>query len=133
MQNASQGQGQQDENADTGQMALEQAQQMGDRIQDKTGKSLDRTRQQAKETLDIAANIEAQMNEQEEKLQGVGRDLDEMENSIARSKKLVGELAKAAAGDRCIQMICVLLVIGVIIMIVLFAMPKDSSAELKPE
>eukprot|EP00397_Hematodinium_sp_SG-2012_P032456 GEMP01034557.1.p1 GENE.GEMP01034557.1~~GEMP01034557.1.p1 ORF type:complete len:282 (+),score=28.63 GEMP01034557.1:218-1063(+) len=110
-----------DENADIDGMAVEQAQLVGDRVQEKTGAALTNTRRQAQETLEIARNIEASMAKQEEQLEGVGKELDTMQNNLIRSKKLLGSMAKQAAGDRCIQIICCLITSAVAIVIVLYA------------
>lgn len=100
---------------------LETAQLVGDRIQDKTAASLGRSKQQAVEAREIAVQIEATLAEHEEKLEGIGKELDDMQFNIKRSKKLVSRMARQAANDRCIQIICVLITSALIILIVIYA------------
>lgn len=108
---------------------LETAQLVGDKIQDKTAASLGRTKQQAVEAREIAAQIELTLAEHEEKLEGIGKELDDMQLNIKRSKKLVARMARAAANDRCIQILCVLLTGALVILIVLYAIHFGEDGE----
>jgi len=101
--------------------SLESAQMLADKIQDKTASSLNRTKQQAVEAREIAGQIQVTLAEHEEKLEGIGKELDDMQLNIKRSKKLVARMARQAANDRCIQIVCVLITASLIILIVVYA------------
>jgi len=109
--------------------ALEQAQMIGDRIQDKTEAALHRTKQQAVESREIAENIELSLAEQEEKLHGIGAELDTMQENIKRSKKLLKKIASQAATDRCVQILGCLIVSAIAIITVVYVVKFDEETK----
>jgi predicted ArsR family transcriptional regulator len=100
---------------------LDMMQMKGDGIQDKTEAALLRTKQQAEDTRQIATKIEQQMAEQEEQMLGIDKDMDELNHNIKRSQKFLGQMAKGAAKDKSMQILCALNVIAILACIGIYA------------
>ena len=91
----------------------------GQELSDKTGKSLDRTRKLALQTGAVAENIDQRLQEQSEQLRGVHAEFDGIDTNITRSKKVMGQLVRSYAQDRCLQVLCAVISLCVIVMVVL--------------
>jgi len=108
-----------------GPVSVEQAVAMASEVQNQSELSVARTKKMALEAEDMGTNILQTMNEQTEQLRHIKDDVEDIKADLVRSKKLVGMIARSAASDRCIQMLCVLVTISIMIMIVLAMTGRD--------
>lgn len=118
---------------DEHEMSLEQTVAAAERIQDKSEASLLRTRQMAAEAETIGISTLEEMHKQEEQLDQVAEDMEDVKANIKRSKKILSQIAKSAANDRCIKVLCVLIVIALLVMIVLAITGRDGGSLLVPD
>mmetsp|Transcript_4042 Transcript_4042/g.11329 ORF Transcript_4042/g.11329 Transcript_4042/m.11329 type:complete len:248 (-) Transcript_4042:168-911(-) len=121
------------EDDDDHEMSLEQTVAAADRIQDAGEASLLRTRQMAVEAETIGISTLEEMHKQEEQLDQVAEDMEDVKANIKRSKKILSQIAKSAANDRCIKVLCVLIVIALLVMIVLAITGRDGGSLLVPD
>lgn len=110
-------------------MTLEQCVAEADHTQDASKKAIERTEAMALQAEQIGVATLETMYAQEEQMNRIGNDMEDVKANIKRSKKLVGQIARSAASDRCIQMICALITISVMVMIVL-AMTGNDGGQL---
>ncbi|CAE8696364.1 unnamed protein product, partial [Polarella glacialis] len=110
---------------DSGPMSLEQAVVAADTTQRASRDSLNRSLGMVLQAEQVGISTLQTMNEQDEQLGRIGEDVEDIKANIQRSKKLVGQIARSAASDRCIQMICVLITVAVMVMIALAATGND--------
>eukprot|EP00933_Yihiella_yeosuensis_P039933 TRINITY_DN34104_c0_g1_i1.p1 TRINITY_DN34104_c0_g1~~TRINITY_DN34104_c0_g1_i1.p1 ORF type:complete len:240 (+),score=49.38 TRINITY_DN34104_c0_g1_i1:98-817(+) len=108
-----------------GPMTLEQAVATAEKTQEQSKASLNRSLGMVLQAEQVGISSLEQMHAQEEQLNRIGEDVEDIKANIARSKKLVGQIARSAAGDRCIQMLCVLIAIAIMVMISLAATGHD--------
>ena len=106
---------------------------MGDRLQDKTEESLRRTLRMAHEAEAVGAKTLENMYSQEERMGRLHEDMDTIHDNLQRSKKLLGQLARGAASDRCVQILCAMITLALIIMIVLVATGADDGKLNAPD
>lgn len=66
----------------------------------------------------------ANMDEQIVQMGGISEGLNDVEYNVKRAKKTARQIAKNAVGDRCIQVLCVSIIICVLIIIILAATKK---------
>jgi len=118
---------------DEHEMSLEQTVAAAERMQDKSEASLLRTRQMAAEAETIGISTLEEMHKQEEQLDQVAEDMEDVKANIKRSKKILSQIAKSAANDRCIKVLCVLIVIALLVMIVLAITGRDGGSLLVPD
>eukprot|EP00917_Polyrhabdina_sp_WS-2016_P013457 GHVP01029569.1.p1 GENE.GHVP01029569.1~~GHVP01029569.1.p1 ORF type:complete len:217 (+),score=39.87 GHVP01029569.1:842-1492(+) len=100
-------------------MNSQQLAQEGDNIQDKTQESIDRMKAMVHEAEDIGVATTQKMDQQIEQMQRVQGNLDDVDYNLQRARGTVGKIAKDAASDRCIQILCVAIWICLIIVLVL--------------
>uniref|UniRef100_A0A0G4HDC3 t-SNARE coiled-coil homology domain-containing protein n=1 Tax=Chromera velia CCMP2878 TaxID=1169474 RepID=A0A0G4HDC3_9ALVE len=100
-------------------MSREQIVKEGDRVQDKTQDALNRMQRDIEETEALGNNIVAKQQEQLEQLNRVGDHMHDLQDNIKRARKTLLSISKHAAGDRCIQVVCGLIFIAVVVIVVL--------------
>jgi SNARE protein len=91
----------------------------GQELVDRTGEALDRTRRLALQTEVKASSIDQALVAQSEQLQRVNREFDDIDSNITRSKKIMGQLVRSYAQDKCIQVLCGVITVCVLVMVVL--------------
>jgi len=106
-------------------LTLEQATQEADRIQDASQASVKRSMGMALQAEQVGISTLQKMHEQEEQMDRIEEGMQDVKANIKRSKKLVNQIARSAMSDRCIQALCVLITIAVMVMIVLAMVGKD--------
>mmetsp|Transcript_14514 Transcript_14514/g.32080 ORF Transcript_14514/g.32080 Transcript_14514/m.32080 type:complete len:225 (-) Transcript_14514:55-729(-) len=111
--------------ADDGPVTLEQATAIAEHTQKESKASLSRSLGLVVKAEQIGIATLEKMHEQEETFDRIAEDMEDIKANIQRSRKLVGQIARSAAGDRCIQCLCVLITIAVLIMITLAITNKD--------
>ena len=99
--------------------------QVGDRLQDNTEASLKRTLRMATEAEGIGTAVLGRLAEQEEKMNRMHEDMDDVQANLQRSKRVLGQLARGAASDRCVQLLCFFITLAVLACIVMAAMGYD--------
>mmetsp|Transcript_108770 Transcript_108770/g.318214 ORF Transcript_108770/g.318214 Transcript_108770/m.318214 type:complete len:234 (+) Transcript_108770:105-806(+) len=115
--------------AGDGPVTLEQAAAMAERTQDESKTSVARSMRMVLEAEQVGIATLDKMHEQEEQMNRIGEEVEDIKANLKRSKKLIGQIARSAASDRCIQMLCVLITISIMIMIVL-AITKNDGGQL---
>lgn len=109
------------------QMTLEQAVATAEQTQNESAKSLSRTKTQALQAKEIGNKTLEKLYENDEQLARIACDVDDIQENIKQSKKVMRQIAKGAAHDRCIQILCALITLAVMIMVCLFIVGKDGS------
>eukprot|EP00927_Polykrikos_kofoidii_P002318 TRINITY_DN10894_c0_g1_i1.p1 TRINITY_DN10894_c0_g1~~TRINITY_DN10894_c0_g1_i1.p1 ORF type:complete len:232 (-),score=48.12 TRINITY_DN10894_c0_g1_i1:53-748(-) len=112
-----------DENDGT--VTAEQAALEADQIQDQSAASIARSKRMVLEAEILSIKTLGKLHEQDEQLDRIGEDVADVQANIVRGKKLVSQIARSAASDRCIQMLCVFITIAVIVMISLGITGRD--------
>mmetsp|Transcript_138686 Transcript_138686/g.360467 ORF Transcript_138686/g.360467 Transcript_138686/m.360467 type:complete len:262 (-) Transcript_138686:70-855(-) len=118
---------------DGGPMTLEQAVATADHIQNESRSSVARSLGMALQAEQVGIATLEKMHEQNEQMARIGEEVEDIKANIARSKKLVGQIARGAARDRCIQMLCVLITIAIMVMVVLAITGKDNGELQVPD
>merc|ERR1719414_2374086 len=99
-------------------MSLEQATVVAEQVQNQSKASVARSLQMVLEAEQMAKITE---------------EVEDIKANIQRSKKLVGQIARSAASDRCIQMLCVLIAVAIMVMIALAATGRDGGQMNVPD
>eukprot|EP00434_Breviolum_minutum_P003556 symbB.v1.2.003129.t1/scaffold128.1/size312424/3 len=111
--------------AEDGPVTLEQATAIAESTQKESKASLSRSLGLVVKAEQIGISTLEKMHEQEETFDRIAEDMEDIKANIQRSRKLVGQIARNAAGDRCIQCLCVMITIAVLVMITLAITNKD--------
>eukprot|EP00392_Amoebophrya_sp_AT5.2_P006368 g6380.t1 len=101
-----------------GQMQTQKQQraiQLGDQLQDKTEQSLKRILRMANEAETVGAKSLQTMHEHEERIGRLSEDMDEVHATLARTKVVVAGLLRGAASDKCVQMLCAIITLAILI------------------
>jgi SNARE protein len=103
---------------DVAQLDKQQALAVGDVLIDKAEKSLARTKKLVVESEQIGINTLQKMETQNEQMDKIYEDFDEIDGTLARSKRIIGHIAQSAVNDRCIQVLSLFVFIAVVVVIV---------------
>ena len=95
-----------------------QAVAVGDVLLDKAEKSLARTKKLVVESEQMGINTLGKMEAQNEQMDKIYEDFDEIDGTLARSKRIIGHIAQSAVNDRCIQVLTLLVFIILVVVIV---------------
>ena len=77
----------------------------GDTILDESGKAIDRMTKKVDDTKGISKNIKTDLARQMEQLENTNKNLKEIDYSLGRATKTLGNMAKVAATDKFVMMI----------------------------
>ncbi|KAF7828501.1 putative plant SNARE 11 [Senna tora] len=99
-------------------MTNQQLMDSGNRMMDETDQAIERGKKVVLETINVGTETAAALKAQTEQMSRVVNELDSIQFSIKRSTKLVKEIGRQVATDRCIMALLVLIVIGVIAIII---------------
>eukprot|EP00386_Alphamonas_edax_P016160 GDKI01049369.1.p1 GENE.GDKI01049369.1~~GDKI01049369.1.p1 ORF type:complete len:255 (+),score=71.97 GDKI01049369.1:147-911(+) len=102
------------------QQQLYTAEQMimeGDRVQDATQAALDRIQRNVIETEGVGVEIVNKMEVQTEQMARVHEAMLDIEDNLTRARKTLHQIAVNAVSDRCIQVLCGLIAIFILVMI----------------
>mmetsp|Transcript_125013 Transcript_125013/g.278950 ORF Transcript_125013/g.278950 Transcript_125013/m.278950 type:complete len:242 (+) Transcript_125013:94-819(+) len=116
-----------------GPMSLEQAQALAEQTQNESKASVARSMKAVLQAEQIGSQSLVRMHEQEEQMDRIAEDMEDIKANIVRSRKLVGQIARSAASDRCIQFLCAAITIVIMIMIVLAATGRDGGNFAVPD
>jgi len=117
----------------SGPMTLEQAVATSDKIQDESKASISRSLGMVLQAEQVGIITLQKMHEQEEQMARIAEDVEDVKANIARGKKLVSQIAKGAARDRCTQALCVLITVAILIMLTLAVIGRDGGELNMPE
>ncbi|KAK4262512.1 hypothetical protein QN277_028064 [Acacia crassicarpa] len=99
-------------------MSNQQLIDRGNRMMDETDQAIERGKKVVEETINVGAETNAALKAQTEQMSRIVNELDSIHFSIKRATKLVKELGRQVATDKCIMALLVLIVIGVITIII---------------
>ncbi|GAB4857731.1 Novel plant SNARE 11 [Ancistrocladus abbreviatus] len=90
----------------------------GNRTMDETDQAIERGKKIVKETIDVGTETAAALKAQTEQMSRIVNELDSIHFSIKRASKLVKEIGRQVATDRCIMAMLFIIVLGVIAIII---------------
>lgn len=99
-------------------MTNQQLMQHGDSLMDETDQALARSKQTVQETINVGTETAAALKAQTEQMSRVVNELDSIHFSMKKASKLVKEIGRQVATDRCIMALLFLIVAGVIAVII---------------
>ena len=103
----------------TNQMSTQQLMSTGRRTMSETEKSIQRSARVVEDTIAIGQQTAAMLSEQTHQMEKIVNDLDEIQFSMKKAKKLIGDITRSMATDKCILMILMLIVGGIVVIIIL--------------
>eukprot|EP00930_Biecheleria_cincta_P087344 TRINITY_DN7658_c0_g1_i1.p1 TRINITY_DN7658_c0_g1~~TRINITY_DN7658_c0_g1_i1.p1 ORF type:complete len:234 (+),score=64.38 TRINITY_DN7658_c0_g1_i1:138-839(+) len=111
-------------------ITLDQAVAVAENTQKESKSSLARSLGMVLQAEQVGIATLEKMHAQEEQMSRIGEDMEDIKENLKRSKKLVGQIARSAANDRCIQALCAMIAIAILIMITL-AITGHDGGQLK--
>ncbi|XP_043690825.1 novel plant SNARE 11-like [Telopea speciosissima] len=107
-------------------MTNEQLTNTGNQMMDETDQAIERSKKVVQETANVGAETAAALKAQTEQMGRIVNDLDSIHFSTKKASKLVKELGRQVATDRCIVTLLFIIVLGVVaIIIVKIVDPKN--------
>ena len=103
---------------DVMQLDKQQALAVGDVLLDKAEKSLARTKKLVVESEQVGISTLQKMETQNEQMDKIYEDFDEIDGTLARSKRILGHIAQSAVNDRCIQILTLFVFIAIVVILV---------------
>ncbi|CAD7931884.1 unnamed protein product [Amoebophrya sp. A120] len=80
--------------------------QLGDKLQDRTEESLKRILRMAADAEQIGTRSLQTMHAHEERMGRTMQEMDDVQNTLQRTRHVVSGLMRGAASDKCVQMLC---------------------------
>ncbi|XP_074327474.1 putative plant SNARE 11 [Apium graveolens] len=106
----------------------------GNKMMDETDQSIERSKKVIAETVEVETETAATLKSQTEQMSSIVNKLDFINFSIKKASKLVKELGRQIAIDRCIVFMLFLIVLGVIaIFIVKLVNPNSEDTHDVPQ
>ncbi|XP_039002387.1 novel plant SNARE 11-like isoform X2 [Hibiscus syriacus] len=99
-------------------MTNQQLMDRGNQMMDETDQSIDRAKKVVQDTVDVGTETAAALKAQTEQMSRIVNELDSIHFSIQKASKLVKEIGRQVATDKCIMALLFLIVIGVIAIII---------------
>ncbi|KAJ4971999.1 hypothetical protein NE237_005098 [Protea cynaroides] len=99
-------------------MTNEQLMDTGNRMMDETDQAIERSKKVVQDTVNVGADTAASLKAQTEQMGRIVNDLDTIHFSTKKASKLVKELGRQIATDRCIVSLLSIIVFGVIAIII---------------
>ncbi|KAL2902869.1 putative plant SNARE 11 [Bienertia sinuspersici] len=99
-------------------MTNEQLVDRGNRMMDETDQAIDRGKKIVHETIDTGRETAAALQSQTEQMSRIVNELDSIQFSLKKASKLVKEIGRQVATDKCIMALLFLIVLGVIAIII---------------
>ncbi|XLS51363.1 hypothetical protein HN51_012040 [Arachis hypogaea] len=85
---------------------------------DETDQAIERSKQVVHQTIEVGTQTATTLKGQTEQMGWIVNELDSIQFSIKKALKLVKEIGRQVATDKCIMLLLVLIVCGVIAIIV---------------
>lgn len=109
-------------------MTNQQLMDHGHQMMDDTDQAIERSKKVVHETINVGTETAAALKAQTEQMSKIVNELDSIHFSLKKASKLVKEIGRQVATDRCIMAFLVIIVIGVIaIIIVKIVNPQNKS------
>lgn len=99
-------------------MSNQQLVDRGNRMMDETDQAIERGKKIVQDTVDVGTETAAALKAQTEQMSRVVNELDSIQFSIKKASKLVKELGRQIATDKCIMALLFIIVIGVVAIII---------------
>ncbi|KAL1834673.1 hypothetical protein DCAR_0104886 [Daucus carota subsp. sativus] len=99
-------------------MTNQQLMDNGNQMMDETDQAIERSKKVVHETVNVGTETAAALKAQTEQMGRIVNELDSIHFSIKKASKLVKEIGRQVATDRCIMGLLFLIVIGVIAVII---------------
>ncbi|KNA16594.1 hypothetical protein SOVF_087780 [Spinacia oleracea] len=99
-------------------MTNEQLMDRGNTMMDETDQAIDRGKKIVHETINVGGETAAALKAQTEQMSRIVNELDSINFSIKKASKLVKEIGRQVATDKCIMAFLFLIVLGVIAIII---------------
>ncbi|XP_021895125.1 novel plant SNARE 11 isoform X2 [Carica papaya] len=90
----------------------------GNKTMDETDQAIERGQKIVQDTINVGTETAAALKAQTEQMSRIVNELDSIHFSIKKASKLVKEIGRQVATDRCIMALLVIIVIGVIAIII---------------
>ncbi|MBA0796611.1 hypothetical protein Gohar_007368 [Gossypium harknessii] len=90
----------------------------GNHMMNETDQAIDRAKKVVQDTVDVGTETAAALKAQTEQMSRIVNELDSIHFSIKKASKLVKEIGRQVATDKCIMALLFLIVIGVIAIII---------------
>jgi hypothetical protein len=103
----------------TSQMSTQQLISTGRKTMSETEKSILRSTRVVEDTIAIGQQTAAMLGEQTHQMEKIMNDLDEITFSMKKAQKLIGDITRSMATDKCILMFLMLIVGGIVAIVVL--------------
>ncbi|CAL9029157.1 unnamed protein product [Prunus brigantina] len=97
----------------------------GNQMMDETDQAIERSKKVVHETINVGTETAAALKAQTEQMSRIVNELDSIHFSIKKATKLVKEIGRQVATDRCIMGLLVLVVIGVIAIIIVKSIEEN--------
>ncbi|PIA48173.1 hypothetical protein AQUCO_01400626v1 [Aquilegia coerulea] len=99
-------------------MSNQQLMDTGNRMMDETDQAIERSKKVVEDTVNVGADTAAALKAQTEQMSRIVNELDSIHFSIKKASKLVKEIGRQVATDRCIMALLFIIVLGVIAVII---------------
>jgi SNARE protein len=103
----------------TSQMSTQQLMNTGRKTMTETEKSILRSARVVEDTIAIGQQTAAMLGEQTHQMEKIMNDLDEITFSMKKAQKLIRDITRSMATDKCILMFLMLIVGGIVAIVVL--------------
>ncbi|XP_022155508.1 novel plant SNARE 11 [Momordica charantia] len=90
----------------------------GNRMMDETDEAIERSKKVVQETVNVGTETAAALKAQTEQMSRIVNELDSIHFSLKKASKLVKELGRQIATDKCIMALLFLIVVGVVAIII---------------
>ena len=90
----------------------------GNRMMDETDEAIERSKKVVQETVNVGTETAAALKAQTEQMSRIVNELDSIHFSLKKASKLVKELGRQVATDKCIMALLFIIVLGVIAIII---------------
>ncbi|KAG5028397.1 putative plant SNARE 11 [Glycine soja] len=107
-------------------MTNEQLMDHGNRMMDETDQAIERGKKVVQDTINVGTDTAAALKAQTEQMSRVVNELDSIHFSMKKASKLVKEIGRQVATDKCIMALLFLIVIGVIAIIIVKLVHPDN-------
>ncbi|KAK4803349.1 hypothetical protein SAY86_001552 [Trapa natans] len=99
-------------------MTNQQLMDHGNHMMDETDQAIERSKKTVHDTINVGTETAAALKAQTEQMSRIVNELDSIHFSIKKASKLVKEIGRQVATDKCIMSLLFLIVIGVIAIII---------------
>ncbi|GMP95617.1 hypothetical protein CsSME_00044592 [Camellia sinensis var. sinensis] len=90
----------------------------GNQMMDETDQAIERSKKVVHDTINVGTDTAAALKAQTEQMSRIVNELDSIHFSIKKASKLVKEIGRQVATDKCIMALLFLIVLGVVTIII---------------